>query len=490
MKLKYIFLFILILSLGISLRIFNIGKYDFWCDETVSILLAKETGHLSVTDYNYFIDPPIFYLLLSFWLHLGKSEFILRFFPFIFGVLSIPAIYLVSKELFNKKVGLISAFILAVSPFHIYYSQELRTYSLVTFLALMTVYYLVKALKVNKVPYWVGFIIFTILTIYSHNIALLLIIAVNTYFILFYKRYRVHLRRWLMSQSVIFFFYLPWVGILFKQLHHIKASNLFQWMPNDYIFNLIRTFLIFDLGVNSGKIPHFLANLLVFPLLLLGIWNNKEKIYLLLSWLFVPIIMSMIVSKLITSVFLFRTLIYVSPAYYILISYGLSKLKPNKIYLYFLLFFSILVGLSLKNYYQNAFPLPASPFRMGVYPKKEIRLASSYIDQNYQAGDIVAHTCEDTYFPFLYYHNKILEEKLIVSNYREVLFRTVYSKILKRLKLNIANPEEIKKNGYDRIWLILSCQKPKDIKEYFDRNYVMAEYKEFKGITIYLYQIN
>jgi len=509
MKIKTNFLFILILLIGIALRIYNLGKYNFWWDEILSIEIAKAMTFWNIAYFGYATASPLFYLLLRFWLHLGNSEFILRLLPFIFGVLSIPTIYLVGKELFDKKVGLISAFILAISPFHIYYSQELRTYSLVTFLALITIYYLVRILKKNKIFYWVGFITSTMLILYSHNIALFLMITVNCYFLLFYKKYKILWRNWLISQFIILLLYLPWVKIIFVQIWYAKALGCFQGIPTDYLTNFIQIFRIFNLGYNAKEITHLLIILLFLPLFLFGIWDEekKEEIYLLLCWLFIPIIMLTIFSNLMFPLYLVRVLIYISPAYYIIIAYGVSRLKLNKIYLYFFLFFSILVGFSLKNHYLNIFPLPELPYRVGVHPRKEFKLASDYINQNYQKGDIIGHTSEATHLPFLYYHKKKLEETIFVSGHQNLdinhlKLHLFYFKILKEKKIlpiniNIpVNIETIKRNSYKRIWLVFSSWENnqtdlalENIKKYLEKNFIIVKTKEFLGITIYLYQI-
>ena len=77
----------------------------------------------------------------------GQSEFSVRFPALIFGVLSIFMIYKLGKALFNPEIGLISALILAVSPFQIHYSQEARPYSLLMLLSLISTYYFVKFIK-------------------------------------------------------------------------------------------------------------------------------------------------------------------------------------------------------------------------------------------------------------------------------------------------------------------------------------------------------
>jgi uncharacterized membrane protein len=488
-------LFIFIFFVGLLLRLYNLGKYDFWYDEIVSILTAKNIGLGNIVDYGYTSDSPLFCFLLSFWLHFGESEFILRLLPFIFGVLSIPAIYFIGKELFDKKVGLIAAFILAISPFHIYYSQELRTYTLVTFLVLMAIYHLVRSLKENKIYYWASFIVFTILALYSHNIVLFLIIALNLFFPLFYKRYKLPLRIWLIGQFLILLLYLPWLKIIFKQMSYIKVSNILQWVPNDHLSNFIYTFTIFNLGYNSKEIMYLLVTLMFLPLFLFAIWveSKKEQTYMLSCWLFIPIIITMVFSALIFPIYIVRALIYVSTAYYIIIAYGLSKLKPNKVYLCFLLLFSIVSGLSLENYYLNVFYPCNYDLRASFKFNKEIKPASNYIKQSYQKGDIVLHKSKFTYLPFLYYHNNRLEENLLPQDYIKKIF-LIHSHF-RKINITPLNLREIKESNYKRIWLVSFTGNDnqiapslKDIKDYLDRNYTMAECKKFVGIIIYLYQ--
>lgn len=515
---RALFLLILILLMGFCLRIYNLGAHSFWYDEAVSIIGAKSINLSYMINYwLYFTDPPLFYLLLRFWTYLGESEFILRLLPLIFGILSIISIYLIGQRLFDKKVGLISAFILAISPFHLYYSQELRTHALTTFLALMSVYYLIKVFGEDKRSSWLGLIVFTTLCIYSHHIALFLIIAQNFFFFLFYKKHRIQLQRWLMSQFTIFLLYLPFLNILIKQIIRAETSNISFWLPEPSLSTFIQLFRIFNAGYNATTPVHYFAILLFFLLFLLGVYcgrKEKEKTFLLLSWLFIPIIMVMILSLAIMPLFLFRTLIYISPAYYIVIAYGLSKIKRRAIYFSLLSVLIMLSTLSFKNYYQSVFPFPVYPYRPGVFVRKENRLAAEYIQKRFQEGDIVVHTCRSTLAPFIYYHiyyhNNKLENRWVVlsgnvdwahwskhfhdfppTNTQNQ--QSVTEMIAEQFRA-IEIRQLLVKNR-ERIWLVLSSweaekvdELPKMIKQYLD-NHIMVDSKEFVGMEIYLYQI-
>jgi uncharacterized membrane protein len=58
----------------------------------------------------------------------------------LFGFISIFLIYHLARQLFNRDVGLLSALLMALSLFHIHYSQEARQYALVTLLTLTSSY--------------------------------------------------------------------------------------------------------------------------------------------------------------------------------------------------------------------------------------------------------------------------------------------------------------------------------------------------------------
>lgn len=127
---EYSILLILIITLGAGLRIYNLGTESYWHDEFIMVRVASES--LSYI-YNEALDgrPPVYVVSAHFWIKLfGTSETATRSLSAIFGIVSIPMMYLVGKQLYNRKLGILSAFLISVSQFQIYYSQEFRYYSL------------------------------------------------------------------------------------------------------------------------------------------------------------------------------------------------------------------------------------------------------------------------------------------------------------------------------------------------------------------------
>ncbi len=125
----------IITLIGGFLRVFLIVAKGMWLDETFSVWLANhsvdEMLHWIVTLDQH---PPLYYLLFHYWIVInGDSPYAARLFSALFGAATIPVIYLIGKRLSGIMVGLIAAVFLALSPFNIFYAQEARMYTFLTF---------------------------------------------------------------------------------------------------------------------------------------------------------------------------------------------------------------------------------------------------------------------------------------------------------------------------------------------------------------------
>ena len=99
--------------------------------------------------------PPLFYLVLHFWRSLGAdTEFSLRLLPVAFGTLSIVVLYRLSTYLLGSETGLVASFLLAISPFHIWFDQMLRPYTAVFFLTLLSLDALARLLRREQAVLW------------------------------------------------------------------------------------------------------------------------------------------------------------------------------------------------------------------------------------------------------------------------------------------------------------------------------------------------
>lgn len=99
---------------------------------------------------------PFYFLLVRIWSTIGESEFVLRYFSTILSVLSIALIFSVGRLLAGPRVGFVAALLLSISPFHIWYSQEARMYTLMTVSVLAAHWFLFRLLRTGRPGYLLG----------------------------------------------------------------------------------------------------------------------------------------------------------------------------------------------------------------------------------------------------------------------------------------------------------------------------------------------
>jgi len=169
-----------VFSLGLVLRLLVIASRPLWYDEAIAILLAEKglsafivgtlTSTAAGTAAN--VHPPAYFTFLSGWMRLfGNSLWSTRGFSVLVGMLTLGLVYLLCRELFDEKTALIQTFLVAISPFHIHYSQETRMYALLALMAVSATYALWKAIQTEKRIWWVLFTLSVVLAQYTHNLA-------------------------------------------------------------------------------------------------------------------------------------------------------------------------------------------------------------------------------------------------------------------------------------------------------------------------------
>ncbi len=117
-------------ALALGLRLFRLGHPSLWIDELISLQLATyERGAAFWRGLLTDIHGPFNSVLLHLWTAGGTGETWLRLLYVIPGVAAVPVVWRLGAELFDERSGRTAAFLLAVSPFHVWYSQEVRSYA-------------------------------------------------------------------------------------------------------------------------------------------------------------------------------------------------------------------------------------------------------------------------------------------------------------------------------------------------------------------------
>ncbi len=139
-----LWLLLAILILATGLRLLHISHQSFWLDEVETVnTVRRAIPSLTMSG----TTPPLYYIIVSYWMRLvPETEAMLRLPSVLFGIGAVALLFLLGRRLLGSRAGLIAALLMAVSPFHIHYSQEARAYSLMVLLTLLSWLALIRVL--------------------------------------------------------------------------------------------------------------------------------------------------------------------------------------------------------------------------------------------------------------------------------------------------------------------------------------------------------
>jgi mannosyltransferase len=143
--------------IGFGLRFYTFDQKSLWIDEIHTFNDSRDGIKDQLKYYQEnptYLHPPLFFVLTHFFYPFTKPERDLRIIPLIFGILSIPMIYFLSRQ-FSRKIAIPCTLSLTFMTYHIYFSQDGRMYSLIMFLAMAALYFLMKYLETVKRRYLV-----------------------------------------------------------------------------------------------------------------------------------------------------------------------------------------------------------------------------------------------------------------------------------------------------------------------------------------------
>jgi len=400
--------------LGLFLRINNLGKESLWYDEIYGISIADSEGIVTVVKEVIEHVPMhtyLYYVTMHFWIDLfGNSEFSVRFPSLIFGVLGIFMIYKVGKLLFDKETGILASLILAVSQYNIYYSQEARMYSLLAFLTLVSFYFFIKVLNDCNSWFFIGYLISSILLMYTHLYGSFVIIAQNFYvftsLILFKGNLTISVKKWIFVQIILLLLFAPQLMIFMEIAQTNIKNEQFQhvrFIPNPNFKSVVETFENFSdhyYPLESYSGPHYLFIpflLLIFFSIIPDKKSNRInslshwcRIYLLILWLLAPVMLPFIMSKILAPLYLTRYMGSAPLAMYLLVAKGIRDINHKNLKTIILI---AIVGLSLYG---------VIDFQSGFH-KPDFRKTAAELDSIAESGDLLYFNPAFSKMPFMNY---------------------------------------------------------------------------------------
>ena len=371
------------LLIGTLLRLVGINQ-SLWLDEAISALAAKNFTYIGlVTQFaKYDFHPPLFYLILKFWGSVfGYSEAALRILPITFGVLTIMLVVKVARELKLKPFWV--AALLATSPLHVYYSQEVRMYPLAAFFVLLSLYSILKIAKKKSSIYYFSLALSVFAFCALDYVAVLVLPAVFITLLLTKKDRVGYIRLALVFLPLVFVAIL-WLPTLLFQVS--GARNLSESLPlwraiigSPTLKEMALVWIKFIVGRLSFYNKTLYA-LFVFAVsipfgyaFIKGARSTKKNI---LFWFTTPLILGFVISFFVPAFSYFRFL-FLLPIFYLIVVSGIK----SKVLFYLLIGIQVICLL--------LFFLNTNLWR------EDWKGAVLYVEQNSSLGDISVFEFEE-----------------------------------------------------------------------------------------------
>jgi 4-amino-4-deoxy-L-arabinose transferase-like glycosyltransferase len=214
-----------ILAAALALRLPHLG-YSFYGDEMFSLL--RDSSRFLTTSEDRF--RPVFFSLLYLWRQLGfHGEIGLRVLPLIFGLAQIPLAYWIGRKLGGEALARAFGILMAVSPMLIEFSQELRMYSMVAFLALLQVWIFLKLRERSSLGWWIAFVAVTWIGVYTHLHYWLFMAGLSLS--LFRERHTIPLKESAAALGASVLLYLPNLPNLMR-FSQVRGSEYAVHLPS------------------------------------------------------------------------------------------------------------------------------------------------------------------------------------------------------------------------------------------------------------------
>ncbi len=190
----------IIVALGAALRILSVDS-ALWYDEMVTLIDSVRAPFASIVTQFPSNNNHVLYSVLA---HgsvaaFGEHSWSLRLPAVIFGIASLPMLYLLGAHVTSRFEAIWATLLLAVSYHHIWYSQNARGYTILLFCALLTSYLLLVGLREDRRSSYLQYGIVSALSAYAHLTMVLFVLGQATvvaWQVLARSGWRFKLRDW------------------------------------------------------------------------------------------------------------------------------------------------------------------------------------------------------------------------------------------------------------------------------------------------------
>lgn len=332
----------LTLLLAFGLRVWGLDDRNIWWDEGLAAWAARLPASAIVDWTARDVHPPLYFLVQRlWWLAVGDGEFVMRTTSVLLGVLGVAFIYLLGRAMGGPLAGLLAALFLALSPFAVSWSQEMRMYIAAATAATAALWAALRTWQTGRWRYWALYVLAAAAGLWLLYLSVSVLIIANLAFGVVWVGRRLPPRavlRWAAAQALVLLLYLPWLAFALPRMPSWSTAEPFTIA---FFLQLYATTLAVGVSVNLER--YLLPVLLVVALLALtlplawrraGSVEQRAGLAMLLLGLLLPALLVYLVSLPIHIFYAPRLapryLIPLAACFYTLLALGLAALAQRR----------------------------------------------------------------------------------------------------------------------------------------------------------------
>ncbi len=401
-----------VLLLAFLLRLWAIQSRPLWYDEAFAVLFAEKGFramlHGTLTSLGGAaadVHPILYYSALDAWMRLaGESPLAVRSVSALVGALTLALLYDGCRRLFGARPALAALGLAALSPFHVYYSQEARMYAPLALGCVLASWCVVRLAAGRSPPgrYVLGLAAASALAMYMQSLGAFFLVVLGAATL---ARPRLA-RRVALGGLGGLALYLPWLLQLPGQLAKVRQA---YWLTRPTLITVLQTAMIFHGGeelleaAQAWIAPALAVGILGPVLLLFAIWRGRgagrgvggAEFAALLA--FGPPAL-LFAASLYQPLYLQRALLPSALMYYAALGWAATRALPRPVAVL------LLAGVATVNLAGLA-----AHYRFDQFPRPDYRAVTAFLAGHVQPGDRIVHSNKLTLFPMVYYNRSLAQ---------------------------------------------------------------------------------
>ncbi len=298
---QYILVIVLAVAIFIAgawLRLHDLGRQSLWQDEINTVVYVKDLPTVAETIRRvatWDLHSPLYYVLLLFQVKIYQafgipsSDGNLRILSALLGILALPFVYYLIRKTFRHDwLALLAVFLAAINMFGIYYSQEIRMYSLIMLLASAALFFQVTLWeettgKLSLVSA-AGYCLSALGLLYSSLISIFFVAGIGAAMLLVslwdLKQHPWHWKQVIVLHGIILLGFLPWLPALWRKSVDLKGGvwtglvinhprEMFKFAFENLMFHSWKSGPGWDLANRILR--------LVMPFAIAGFWDRSLR---------------------------------------------------------------------------------------------------------------------------------------------------------------------------------------------------------------------